>query len=349
MAKEKSVPWIDGVYKLNGLTNYVFIVSSENVKMQKIVNGKEGSVKEVRWNFGKFGDAHPEVNRVTGKAHNNVEIVLWGGNWRSKGAVSNDGKRISFWSPMSNRLDYFEWMSEKSYILFKDIGDPADAPPNHYKIQPNNVGKFIWISGAPGTGKSTTAHTLSKMFGYVYYEGDAFINLVNPYIPPNVVQPTNAVSEQRRLKGIAQERLDAVSAGNKAHRAMRHDQPYDMKDIEGKFKAMCEDITNERKRIGGDWVIAFSIPTKELRTFVRTQLGPDLVHVVLEMTKQDQKRRLEGRHGDNGDIVYRDWVYQWGAPVERDEENTIKFNVSSDKTCDGAVHEIINMVSAYKV
>merc|ERR1712038_953741 len=103
---------------------------------------------------------------------------------------------------MSNRIDFFTWMSETEYLLFKDAGQPADAPPNHYKVQPNNVGKLVWISGAPGSGKSTVAHLLSKQFGYVYYEGDAFFDHLNPYIPPDVDDPSNACHQQMRLRGL---------------------------------------------------------------------------------------------------------------------------------------------------
>merc|ERR1712018_933927 len=116
----------------------------------------------------------------------------------------------------TKEVDYFEWISEQDYLLFKDMGEPADAPSNHYKIQPDHIGRLIWITGAPGTGKSTAAHFLSKMFGFVYYEGDCFISMVNPYIPPTVDEPTSAVKKQKRLKGIPQATADAISCGNKA-------------------------------------------------------------------------------------------------------------------------------------
>ena len=36
------------------------------------------------------------------------------------------------------------------------------------------LGKIIWLSGAPGMGKSTTAQILGRLHGYVYYEADCF-------------------------------------------------------------------------------------------------------------------------------------------------------------------------------
>ena len=51
-------------------------------------------------------------------------------------------------------------------FLEKDTGDPIDDPPSrHYKIQPEYQGRLVWISGAPGLGKSTTAQLLARDHG----------------------------------------------------------------------------------------------------------------------------------------------------------------------------------------
>ena len=96
-------------------------------------------------------------------------------------------------------------------MIFQDFGDPHDAPPNHYKIQPENVGKLLWISGAPGLGKSTSGLYLSRKAGYVYYEADAYGGHLNPYIPPDVDEPSLATMKQKPLKGLPKERIDACS------------------------------------------------------------------------------------------------------------------------------------------
>ena len=70
------------------------------------------------------------------------------------------------------------------------------APSSHYKIQPESIGKLLWVTGAPGMGKSTSGLILSKTAGYVYYEADAFGMLVNPYIPPDVEEPSLATMKQ---------------------------------------------------------------------------------------------------------------------------------------------------------
>ena len=79
-------------------------------------------------------------------------------------------------------------------------GDHVEAMSCPYKLQPDNPGKFIWISGPPGTGKSTSAQLLSRNNGFVYYEADCVMNHANPYIPSDVENPSMSQLHQKHLK-----------------------------------------------------------------------------------------------------------------------------------------------------
>ena len=46
-------------------------------------------------------------------------------------------------------------------------------------------------------------------------------------------------------------------------------QTFDDEIIEAGFSAMCSDIARERRRIGGDWVVASVLDNKKIRKFVR--------------------------------------------------------------------------------
>ena len=46
-------------------------------------------------------------------------------------------------------------------------------------------------------------------------------------------------------------------------------QTFDDEIIEKGFEAMCSDIARERRRMGGDWVIASVLDNKKVRKFVR--------------------------------------------------------------------------------
>ena len=345
MTDIKSLPWTDGIYKLKNMNMMVFNVTGEKVKTENLTGDEiDESFGGGAWKFGEFEEARPEIAKHTGKKNYNVEITLWGGKWTTKGVVSEDGKTVTIWS-MSNQLDSFEWLSEEDYSALKDAGDPADAPPNHYKIQPEYIGKLVWISGAPGLGKSTSGLYLSKIAGYVYYEADAFGMHVNPYIPSDVDEPSLATVKQKPLKGVPKDRTDAVNNGIKDFMAMIEGKDFEVEKIEEFYSAMCKDIAKERKRMGGDWVVAQAVPTKALREHIKRQLGPDLIFVVLNMTKEDQMKRILARHGEQGGVT--DWLiklYDLYEPAMEDEKNAIDVVVTSDMSRDDVVQEILKML-----
>ena len=67
---------------------------------------------------------------------------------------------------------------------------------------PSLSGKLIWLTGAPGLGKSTSAQILGRDHGFVYYEVDCFLHLKNPYVPLTASNPTMAQTRQKILTGI---------------------------------------------------------------------------------------------------------------------------------------------------
>jgi len=89
-------------------------------------------------------------------------------------------------------------------MAFRETGDPADAPPCHYKVQPENQGRFLCISGPSGVGKEMSGLLLSKKHGYVYYKGESFWGNQNPYLPPDAEEPTMSTNF---LKGVPQDRI----------------------------------------------------------------------------------------------------------------------------------------------
>ena len=351
MTEVKSIPWMDGIYKISNrnvtLYGWVYMVTGENVKKESVtgVVMDEERTKGT-WKFGEFEEAHPEVSKMTGKKHNNVHVTFGNGAWNQGGVVSENGKQITLWSPQDELIS-FEWMSEDEYTAFKDFGDPADAPPNHYKIQPEYRGQLIWVSGTPGMGKSTSGLILSKIAGYVYYEGDAFAINANPYIPPDAVEPYLAISKQKPLKRLCPDRITSVNAGLKDIMALIEGKDYVPENLNGFYTEMCKDIAFERKRIGGDWVVAQAVPTRAYRDHIRKQLGPDLIFVVLHMTKEDQKKRIIARHGKEGGkrIEWLSKLYDLYEPASDDEENAINLVVTNDMSREDVAQKILKKIS----
>ena len=131
-----------------------------------------------------------------------MNIRFFGGAISEKkfGVMNDDGKTIYFWG-LWNCVECYKWQSETDMKFLADDRDPAFEPPCQYKIEPENQGILVWLSGTPGCGKSTTGLLMSQEAGYVYFEGDSAENHLNPFLPENVIDnPTKYAFRQKPLK-----------------------------------------------------------------------------------------------------------------------------------------------------
>ena len=114
-------------------------------------------------------------------------------------------------------LQYIHHAQNNGNIVEKlgDYADPISCPPCPYPLVPGAGGRLVWITGYPGTGKSTAAQIMARNHGqhalhfshylvlhipgYVFFEGDCFGRLLNPYIP---VMAENASLAQVGLRDI---------------------------------------------------------------------------------------------------------------------------------------------------
>ena len=195
-----------------------------------------------------------------------------------------------------------EWITEEEAATIEDAKDLIEAPSHPYKEQPENLGKFLCITGPPGSGKSTLAQLLARNAGYVYYESDCYFSGRNPYIDPDVDQPTwegpLAQRQQKLLKGpgLAQ-RMEVCMGLNAAYFKMAVYKVFDDEAMAKYCEVICDDIKRGRERIGGDWAVALIVNTRRMRDLVRSRLGPNLTFVVLEMAWEDLEERYRSRHG----------------------------------------------------
>ena len=60
--------------------------------------------------------------------------------------------------------------------------------------------QILSFVGPPGAGKSTSGQLLGRNHGYVYYEADCFGMFANPFVDPNVDEPTLQIAKQKPLK-----------------------------------------------------------------------------------------------------------------------------------------------------
>jgi len=350
---DTSTPWKNGYWRALSCPSILHEVVGKNVCVYP-ASGKPSNLDlssaKITWKFGDFGEAHPDVAKKLNiyKVRNTVQISQFDGEFKQYAVLSHDRKTLTYYGA-ANSIDTLEWSSDEEVKKLLESGDPMEAPPNPYKIQPENHGNLLFISGAPGLGKSTTGMLLGKNFGYVYYEADAFLAHLNPYTPTDVEEPTLATFRQNFLKGVSQERIDAVANGMDDFMLFARGKNYNEENLKIFYSAMCKDIAREQKRMGGNFAVAQAVPTRALRDHIRTQLGSNLIFVVLHMSKGDQAARIKARHGDEETFVeLLSSVYDKYEPATEDEPNAIHVLITKDMSRDDVVDKIIKMVDNYK-
>ena len=344
----QSLPTLkNGYYVSRATPSLLYLVENENLFMHpacgvptslKTNPVLKGSVK-----YGDFGDLHPDVAKEIGQTNANVEITLFGGKSKSPGFVWSDEKKIAFFS-FSNAVDILEWKNENEIRVYKDLGDNVDKLPNSYKEQPSNKGSLMWISGPPGSGKSTSGLLLARNSGYVYYEADCFFWQNNPYISTDVDEPSNEMFTQKHLRNVSQERVDIAVDGFKNFLSMSDPNAYNFEKMCEFYKAISEDVSKEQKRIGGDFVVAHAIPSRKARDYVRTIFGDNLIFVVLHMSKEDEIKRIKTRHGEgeaaDSVVAMLTSLYDMYEPATEDEPNSVNVVVTENMSREEVVQEI---------
>ena len=103
---------------------------------------------------------------------------------------------------------------------------------------------------------------------------DCFGKLRNPFLPLDVEDPSVYYKNQMNLTGEGrEERENACKKIGKAVENMLHPlkkmKKEDYETIEKFYKLLCEDITTQRTRVGGDWVVAGVVIKKHHRDLIR--------------------------------------------------------------------------------
>merc|ERR1719193_1497236 len=334
--KANNTPWRDGNYKAEGY----FVEQLVLTKEKAVPLGQDFTMT---FKYGNFGEASEKIAKMSGEKNYSVEVRLeaMGREFIDHGVLLEGGTKFILETMVG--ISTLEWIDEEEAERLANDGDPVDAPTSPYKVEPERQGRLIWITGPPGLGKSTSAQLLSREHGFIYYEGDCFFGLRNPYIPADVENPSLAQTKQRKLvgKGVA-ERREICNQAVKQWELKMAGKEYDVAAEEGMYREMCKDIARTRARIGGDWAIATVLDSPRIRDFVRGELGPELEIVVLSMTLEEQKARIRGRHEGNEDAVgLMEVFFDMCKPAGEDEPRTMGLTVTPEMTPHDVVAQIL--------
>ena len=197
--------WVDGLYYSKSSPFTIFEVKGETASWRNIVeldypDLQKQSALTGTWTYGRFHETKKEIEEITGAKYYDIEMKFMGGAITMYGVLNEDGKSITKFS-MLNELDEMLWLSpEKQKELLDDRQHEDTILPPNGKVQPENQGKILWLSGPPGAGKSTTAQYIAREKGWIYYEADCFGNAVDPFVPLDAAEPTLAQMTQKPIK-----------------------------------------------------------------------------------------------------------------------------------------------------
>ena len=120
------------------------------------------------------------------------------------------------------------------------------------------------------------------------------------------------------------------------------------------YKILAQEISNQRKRIGGDFAIATSIatevPSKDLRAVIRDSL-PESHFIYLNLDEEAQESRFEAmkKHFSPEEIKdgmpkYITSAYKDKSPTENVEENVSVINVTGEMTPKEVMENCLNQI-----
>ena len=205
-SENKEHPWKNGYWIDRKDSGGVGYINGENIEFFSHVYLDHPELKPEaetirKLEYGDFGPAPPELTELSGIQ--NFNLRLEHGEFKLRLILNDEGTRFyaEKFIPTEKNFKIREWVNDEMLNEFKESRDSADAPICPYaELQPDKLGKIIWFSGPPGAGKSTSAQLMGRNHGYVYYEGDCYNSIANPFVDLNVDNPTMAQGDQTPLK-----------------------------------------------------------------------------------------------------------------------------------------------------
>jgi len=320
------VTWLPGDYSVGDIGFAVIHAGPDNITYQqlKFLDSEDYAFQPMCWAGGE---------------DNTVVITL---NGETATAKISDDKKVITGGPGVLATNPLRWITpEEAAIIRNREKEAAAAPKVPYPLQPGNQGKIVFMSGPPGSGKSTIAGIIAKQEKFVFYEGDGFFLGFNPYVFPNESQ-VDARSEKPALIGPGMAARGGAMVGWLYNQyQLAHNETTDRSPTDYYFNLMAENIKAERERVGGDWIVAFALKKRLDRDIFRKVIGADLLSIVLDISLELVTERLQGRGKGEEELAKEHWQHQ---PAVKGEPRTVGFEIIRSRSKQENANAVLQLI-----
>merc|ERR1712110_153530 len=112
------------------------------------------------------------------------------------------------------------------------------------------------------------------------------------------------------------------------------------------YGRMAKDIGFQKKRIGGNFVVANAVTSRDMRDHIRRYI-PDCIFVTMTLTPENQKKRITERHGEGCDELLELFSKMYDAyeGPGNSEKNTFNINITVDMTKKDVLEKVLEILN----
>ena len=115
------------------------------------------------------------------------------------------------------------------------------------------------------------------------------------------------------------------------------------------YTLMADFIKVQHNRVGGDFAVAQAVTSRAIRDVIRKTL-PDVIFVILNLTKETQRKRVMERHGEgeeaDGIAAFLAKMFQLYEGPADDEKNTLKVDITEEMTPEDVQKKVLEILAS---
>ena len=350
-------PWKDGYWGSDGPKEYLDNGNILTVKGSVVIGMSmtefvhyyarsekpEKPEKTERWTFGEFGKASKELENFSHFTLCNLKMSLdygrFGGTIIIHGILHPDGTKCCFQMGGSKNVYGLRWLDENDIKQIFDSVEPLWMRSHPFKVQPENQGKLIFLSGPPFSGKSKIAPKVAQAKDFVFYDGiNGFSDFMNPY------PRTCKESKRPWVRGWSKKDFEIIFGIFRIFKLHQIELPKcdltNQKSYSPFFKLMAKDVVSEKKKIGGDWIVTCDVATRKLRDVIKKECNATFI--VLTPSPETQKK--SSKDNCSGKLEFWRSLQKQYERVQQDEEDAYEVFITSEMEKDEVVQNVLDLI-----